>query len=70
MTTIKKIAMEFGSAYVCADVTMSDGETVKVIFTDGGNWVCESETRNEELEDRVLATVRAGFDQMLSVELD
>jgi hypothetical protein len=70
MSTIKNIAMEFGCSFNLMLATMSDGEKVRVVHTvnDDGDetWICESESRSEELECHVLAVCKAGFNGMLN----
>jgi hypothetical protein len=74
MLTIKRVAMEFGVAFVSADVTMSNGEAVKVIGVadeeSNMTWVCEADSRDETLENNILGHVKAAFDAMLTAELE
>lgn len=70
MSTIKSIVMEFGCSFNLMLATMSDGEKVRVVHTVNENgdstWLCEAESRSEELESHVLAVCRDGFNAMLT----
>ena len=70
MSTIKNITTEFGCSFNLMLATMSDGEKVRVVHTVNDDaqetWLCESESRNEELEGHVLAVCKASFYGMLN----